>query len=56
LSLGLTAPRFTTLILALLGPLISLLLLLIFGPYILNHLIAFIKAPIGDDTVDGPET
>jgi hypothetical protein len=44
------------LISALLGPLVILFLLLTFGPYILNCLVAFIKAPIGDGTVDGPET
>ena len=51
-----SSPWVTTLISALLGPLIILFLLLTFGPYILNCLVAFIKAPIGDGTVDGPET
>ena len=51
-----SSPWFTTLISALLGPLIILFLLLTFGPYILNHLVAFIKAHIGVGTVDDPET
>ena len=51
-----SSPWFTTLISALLGPLIILFLLLTFGLYILNCLVAFIKAYIGDGTVDGLET
>ncbi|MQL00580.1 hypothetical protein EI005_25580, partial [Escherichia coli] len=51
-----SSPWFTTSLSAYLGPLIILFLLLTFGPYILNRLAAFIKALIGDGTVDGPET
>ena len=51
-----SSPWFITLISALLGPLIILFLLLTFGPYILNCLVAFIKAHIGVGTVDDPET
>ena len=46
----------TTLISTLLGLLIILFLLLTFDLYILNHLVAFIKAHIGVGTVDDPET
>ena len=51
-----SSPWLTTLISALLGPLVILFLLLTFGLHILNLLVVFIKAYIGDGTVDGPET
>ena len=51
-----SSPWVTTLISAWLGSLIILFLLLTFGLHILNLLVVFIKAYIGDGTVDGPET
>ena len=50
-----SSPWFTTLISAWFGPLIILFLLLTFGLHILNLLVVFIKAYIGDGTVDGTE-
>ena len=55
-SVALTQHELDVSVFFFLGPQIIFFLLLTFGPYILNCLVPFIKAPIGDGTVDVAET